>query len=466
DAADKAEFVCANGREVYTVEIQNYNTAAMIYSTLDSSKYTTEAWNVIVEKKAEFDLIKTSNHKAPYTQTDVDGVTTNLLNAINAYTAEDDQNLSYNVTFKVVVDGTEYVIFSDESVAYGKIKDITIPSEYQTENTVSKSWVVTFDDDNTSKAMTVDAYSYPLLVQQNTTITAYLSTDANVITILNQYGNVMYQFPSTGQKITFEGNDVIIDDVHYNVPNMPYMAVTGFTVNGSPAEEAITADSPIVIRPVFEKTANAAYTVTIDGETVSDHVKYDQRIKVTSKEADCKGIAIFEDGKYSIVSYSNEYNFYANRSMNFYTVTVEDGKYKVNNTEITDPLDIYSLDNSLPFVYSAGAITPDGKFTTFSAFTKEIPANVTVIEVGTIYSRENLNEADFKLNTDNTAVYQSVSKGQVDLSNQYSLTMSASTIEKGTVYTRAYVKYTYNYNDAEITAIAYGNICSSDITVA
>ncbi|MDE5984255.1 MAG: hypothetical protein K2H13_03270 [Eubacterium sp.] len=461
---DLGWFNCAvdfdNHIDVVSADLSAYNALAMVYSTLDVAKYDNAA-----DIREAYDAFSTlDNEETSNPEALINARISNLLNAVNENNSSENKK-QYNVTFKVVVDGVENTVFADESVDYGKIKDIIVPSEYQAENVVSKSWVVTFEDNNTSKAMTVDAYSYPLLVQQNTTITAYLSTDANVITILNQYGNVMYQFPSNGQEITFEGNDVIIDGKSYNVPNMPYMPVTGFTVNGNPAE-TIIADSPIVICPVFENTADVTYAITMDGVTIADDVKYDQRIKVTSENADAKGIAVFEDGKYSIVSYSNAYSFYANRSMNFYTVVTEDSKYTVNGTVITDPLDIYSLDNSLPFVYSAGAITPDGKFTTFSSFTKAIPADVTVIEVGTIYSRDNLGEADFKLNNDNDAVYQSVSKGQVDFSNQYSLTMSANTLAKGTVYTRAYVKYTYNYNGTEITAIAYGNICSSDITGA
>lgn len=464
-------WTCKNdASHTRSAELQNYNTVDMIYSSIDWDKYPADLAAVLKAVYTDYaaaldqevkDDIK-DNPKNPV-QDYIDGQVTDLLNAINTYTTEDDQKVTYKVTFNVVLDGVASTVFVDDAVRYGTLKEITIPAEYLTEGATT-SWTVTYDKDGTTKAVPANTTSYPLLVQQDTTVTAYITTEAKMLTILNQYGNVMYSFPipADGLDVTIEGNNLIIGGKTYNVPNMPYMEVKGFTFNGEEKTGTVTVTETTAIRPVFENSSNATYDITLDGNSVKSNVKYDTKITVTTDVADAKGLAVLEDGKYVVASYSNEYSFYANHSMNFYTITKnENGKFVANGVEFTDPMDVFSLQNGLPFVYSAGAITPEGKFMTVSAFTKDIPDGVTVVEAGTLYSRKNLNADNFKLNTGNADIYQLASKTQTDFSNQYMLIMSDKAVAKGTIYTRAYVKYTYNYGDNEVTAIAYGNICSS-----
>lgn len=143
--------------------------------------------------------------------------------------------------------------------------------------------------------------------------------------------------------------------------------------------------------------------------------------------------------------------------MEFFTVTGSNGNYSINGTTVTDALMIHNLDYKLPFVYSAAACTDTltNKFTTFSAYTTAVPEGVTVVEVGTLYTKDN--SADLVIGSAN--VYASVNKYHIDFSNQYSLSIKNG-VSNG-VRTRAYVKYNYKLASGEtIEAVSYGNICS------
>lgn len=465
DEADKAIFVCTNCGDEYTVDIQNYNTVAMIYDTLDSAKYTPDAWTVITDQKAEFDRIKNDRHIDPYTQEVVDRVVRLLLSAINNPLGGDKdlEKQTFKVTHRVVTDNDETNVPSvTGTYYYGQLAQPV----YDGTGTVT-SWEVKVGN-SSAKVVATDAREYPLLVQDDTVITTYVRSNntETYVNIVDQYGKVLYSIPaSEGDTILCDGNNVKVgENESVTVPNMPYMNVTGFRINGTVSNSGTVKAGENKINPIYTP-ADGSYTITADGAVVtvngeeSATAKYDNTVTVTFPE-ETYAIAIQNsDGSYAVTAYGNEYTFFANRNMTFYAVNGANSNYTIGGAAVTDSLTIHRLDYKLPFAYAEVALTDaaTNKYTTFCAYSTEVPAGVTVLEKGTIYTKNTaLTNDTFVIGGD--GVLQNVNTNTAGSGNQYSLSIRNS----AGVKSRAYVKYTYTYEGREITAISYGNICTAE----
>ena len=456
EAYNLATFKCTVKPDVHSsvnnVDVQNYNTLAMIYDTLDTAVFTESGITAVNNAKAVFDAMKTTVTSNP--QNLIDNCVSTLLNAINSNTTDTNIKNQYKVTFKVSLNGTEKPVFTEELYDYGSVAALDA-SAYVGDATCT-NWKI--EAGGTTKNAAYESNQYSVLVQSDTVVTAYCTTNSDVVVITDQYGATLYSIPTTaGQLITISGNTVTVNGVSYTVPNMPYLAITGFTVNGIETDSAEVASGTTTIKPISAYSTDALYTIKLDNSIVERDVKYDDRITVTTDTADAYALAIKVGTDYSIAAYGTTYEFYANRDMEFFTVTGSNGNYSINGTTVNDALMIHNLDYKLPFVYSAAACTDTStnKFTTFSAYTTAVPEGVTVVEVGTLYTKDN--SADLVIGSAN--VYASVNKYHIDFSNQYSLSIKNG-VGNG-VRTRAYVKYNYKLASGEtIEAVPYGNICS------
>ena len=463
----KVTFKCSSCEHSYQLDGQNYMTAAMIYDTLDSSKYTADAWKVIVDHKDEFDEIKTVRHVDPYTQTKIDRVTGNLLNAINNPIGgdKDHENNKFIITHKVVLDNVEI-----SSVDIPGVYGATTPITYTGPGAVT-SWDVQVAS-SPVKTVATDEKTYLLLVQDNTIITTYIRSDAaeTYVNILDQYGKVLYSVPAAeGDAITCNGNTVTIAGNPYTVPNMPYMNVTEYTVNGvkytSETEFKVKAGENKIV-PKYDPVVSD-YTITADGADVTvngnatNKAEYDDVVTVTFPEGTYAVAIKNSDDSYAVAAYGNTYTFFANRHMTFYAVNGSASNYTIGTTALDkdkDALTIHRLDYQLPFAYSEVTCTDTeaNKYTTFSSYSMEVPAGVTILEKGTLVSRTaGLTDETFRIGMD--GVSQAVNANTAKYGNQYSLSIRNG----GSVTTRAYVKYTYTYQGKEITAVSYGNICNA-----
>lgn len=463
DEADKAIFACTNCGDEYSVDIQNYNTVAMIYDTLDSAKYTSDAWTVITDQKAEFDRIKNDRHIDPYTQEVVDRVVRLLLSAINNPLGgdKDKENNKFIITHKVVLDNVE-ISSIDIPGTYGA----TTPISYTGPGTVT-SWDVKVAD-SSIKTVATDESTYVLLVQDNTIITTYVRSEntATYVNIVDQYGKVLYSIPaSEGDAIVCEGNLVKVgENEPVTVPNMPYMNVTGFRINGTVSNSDTVKAGENKINPIYTPV-DGSYTITADGAAVTVNgaegttAKYDNTVTVTFSEGTYAVAIQNSDGSYAVVAYGNEYTFFANRNMTFYAVNGADSNYTIGDTAVTNSLMIHRLDYTLPFAYNEVSLTDSAtnKYTTFCAYSTNVPEGVTVLEKGTIFTKNTaLTDDTFVIGGD--GVLQNVNTNTAGSGNQYSLSIKNS----AGVKSRAYVKYTYTYDGREITAISYGNISTAE----
>lgn len=429
-------------------------------------------------------------------QTTLDSTTSSLvseLNTINNDTTAEKRK-QFNVRFTVDQDGSTTT--ETYQTYYGETLTLTVPTAAQ-----GKVYKWTVSDGKTTRDVISSADSYIVNIQDENatqlTVTAY-TTDKTVaddqvkITLVGQYGDdkpFQILAVSKDAQVVLPGNaTATIAGTAYTAPTAPFYKFAGWQVNGKnynygtyTAGDLAGSDGTVLLKACYATTDNN-YVITLDGATVDGAGYYDKEVTVTTAVDGAYGLAIaVGDGTYSVASYTGEYKFYANRNMDFYTITKDGSHYyitvdgaqvKLDKTEA----DTYNLDHQFPFVYAAPMASGDSKqsYSTYSAYTAGLPENVKITECGVLYVKAvNYDKDAFTLanmSDANSTVKKAVAKSPIDFSNQYFLTLSNVNARGNVYYTRPYVKYTYTYEtldytgaakETEVQCIAYGNVCNN-----
>ena len=429
-------------------------------------------------------------------QTTLDTTTSSLvseLNIINNDTTAEKRK-QFNVRFTVDQDGSTTT--ETYQTYYGETLTLTVPTAAQ-----GKVYKWTVSDGKTTRDVISSADSYIVNIQDENatqlTVTAY-TTDKTVaddqvkITLVGQYGDdkpFQILAVSKDAQVVLPGNaTATIAGTAYTAPTAPFYKFAGWQVNGKnynygtyTAGHLAGSDGTVLLKACYATTDNN-YVITLDGATVDGAGYYDKEVTVTTAVDGAYGLAIaVGDGTYSVASYTGEYKFYANRNMDFYTITKDGSHYyitvdgaqvKLDKTEA----DTYNLDHQFPFVYAAPMASGDSKqsYSTYSAYTTGVPENVKITECGVLYVKAaNYDKDAFTLanmSDANSTVKKAVAKSPIDFSNQYFLTLSNVNARGNVYYTRPYVKYAYTYEtldytgaakETEVQCIAYGNVCNN-----
>ena len=429
-------------------------------------------------------------------QTTLDTTTSSLvseLNTINNDTTAEKRK-QFNVRFTVDQDGSTNT--ETYQTYYGETLTLTVPTAAQ-----GKVYKWTVSDGKTTRDVISSADSYIVNIQDENatqlTVTAYTTdktvTDDQVkITLVGQYGDdkpFQILAVSKDAQVVLPGNaTATIAGTAYTAPTAPFYKFAGWQVNGKnynygtyTAGDLAGSDGTVLLKACYATTDNN-YVITLDGATVDGAGYYDKEVTVTTAVDGAYGLAIaVGDGTYSVASYTGKYKFYANRNMDFYTITKDGSHYyitvdgaqvKLDKTEA----DTYNLDHQFPFVYAAPMASGDSKqsYSTYSAYTVGVPENVKITECGVLYVKAaNYDKDTFTLanmSDANSKVKKAVAKSPIDFSNQYFLTLSNVNARGNVYYTRPYVKYTYTYEtldytgaakETEVQCIAYGNVCNN-----
>ena len=429
-------------------------------------------------------------------QTTLDSTTSSLvseLNTINNDTTAEKRK-QFIVRFTVDQDGSTTT--ETYQTYYGETLTLTVPTAAQ-----GKVYKWTVSDGKTTRDVISSADSYIVNIQDENatqlTVTAY-TTDKTVaddqvkITLVGQYGDdkpFQILAVSKDAQVVLPGNaTATIAGTAYTAPTAPFYKFAGWQVNGKnynygtyTAGDLAGSDGTVLLKACYATTDNN-YVITLDGATVDGAGYYDKEVTVTTAVDGAYGLAIaVGDGTYSVASYTGEYKFYANRNMDFYTITKDGSHYyitvdgaqvKLDKTEA----DTYNLDHQFPFVYAAPMASGDSKqsYSTYSAYTAGVPENVKITECGVLYVKAvNYDKDAFTLanmSDANSTVKKAVAKSPIDFSHQYFLTLSNVNARGNVYYTRPYVKYTYTYEtldytgaakETEVQCIAYGNVCNN-----
>lgn len=421
------------------------------------------------------------------TNVSLDSIITQMFTELN--TANNDttnKRKSYTVTFEVYKNDQYVETIKDAEIHYyGDTVLLNANENGALGDLTCYKWQVTSLADNggksSEKVVTNASNEYTVRIQSDSVIKAYCSdseqaTETIPVTINNQYGRTIQTlYLSPDDQITLNSKSVVAGDEIYDIQDMPFYVFTGWKVNNSnysfdtfTVSKLAGDNSSIVIQPVYRIT-DSDYTITLDGSVIFDGISYDDCYTVKAND-NAYAILIKQNDTYSVAAYGNTYKFFANRDMDFYTLTKSGSNYYINNVLYSSFTkdELYRLDNMMPFVYSAPKASGDNgdKFTTFNAYSAGTASGVTITEVGTLYTTDEsvgTNSDAFVYGGNNVSFIKS--KVQGEDSKQYSLTFSGAKdiLNSGTtVYTRAYVKYSYTYTNngkqTTVQTIVYGNI--------
>lgn len=421
------------------------------------------------------------------TNVSLDSIITQMFTELN--TANNDttnKRKSYTVTFEVYKNDQYVETIKDAEIHYyGDTVLLDANENGSLGDLTCYKWQVTSLADNggksSEKVVTNASNEYTVRIQSDSVIKAYCSDSEQAsetipVTINNQYGRTIQTlYLSPDDQITLNSKSVVAGDETYDIQDMPFYVFTGWKVNNSnysfdtfTVSQLAGDNSSIVIQPVYRIT-DSDYTITLDGSVIFDGISYDDCYTVKAND-NAYAILIKQNDTYSVAAYGSTYEFFANRDMDFYTLTKSGSNYYINGilySSFTKD-ELYRLDNMMPFVYSAPKASGDNgdKFTTFNAYSAGTASGVTITEVGTLYTTDEsvgTNSDAFVYGGSNVSFIKS--KVQGEDSKQYSLTFSGAKdiLNSGTtVYTRAYVKYSYTYTNngkqTTVQTIVYGNI--------
>lgn len=443
----------------------------------------TKAWSEADGEKA---YVKDADGKVWMNRSDqgqLDERTAKILTDLETVNTTDSGNRTkYRVTFTYYEpEGTEVSVYDDE-YNYGDIYAAVVPDELHV-----YKWVVTAN----GTTMEIPAsQSYTAYVTSDVTIVAYCSEETVVdqvtVQIQNQYGNLIQEYVVSGStQITVDKNVYTIGEQDYPVADTPFYVFDGWQVNGHNYNNGTTftvadvAEDGVVTLKMKFNVASGMFDVSIDGGTVHDVFNdtdgnafaYDTEVTATPADG-AYGIAIQIGDQYYAVSYGSEpYTFYTVGNVALYSITQDgEGNFIINGNTVSDQATVRKLTLQLPFSYTIGQDT-EGKFTSYSASTANLPEGVEITEVGTLYTTDPSvgTDADaFVLGADGVSYI--AAKNQLDTEQYFVRFNNGST----TVYTRSYIKYKYSSSvedsdrdpafseSTQLQTVDYGNIVVSD----
>lgn len=445
----------------------------------------------------------------------LDSTTSALVTALNVANNSDTLRRQFSVTFQYVVDnGNPNTVSENQSYFYGTVGTFTVP-----ESVIGSVYKWSVTAGGKEKDVLNYGTTYTLRMQNENAaadsilVTAYLTTDTAPaenqvqLSVQDQYRSNVYQgtlLQDTNVTVS-QLEQVQLGDNAVALTGSAYYKLAGWQVmeGDKPhninygtytlAELAkIAGGNQVILRPVYVYNGQDVFTVSLDG--VQLYAKgYDVRVSV-SKAADAYALAVKTGGTYAIATYGSAYAFYIDGSnKEFFTVkylpaeTDERGDviraagyYVTDGGQLvrldTDANIRYSLEHKFPTAFSVGLKSKSAAttFSTYSAATTGLPADVKITEMGTLYTRDAAMATDAAFTVDSVQAGKNVkmvkAKSPIDFSNQFILNYKNANAAAPATYTRAYVKFTYTYETklvsggiktTTVQSIAYGNICDN-----
>lgn len=444
----------------------------------------------------------------------LDSTTSALVTALNNANNSDTLRRQFSVTFQYVVDKAAPITVSKDQSFYGTVSTFTVP-----EGVVGSVYKWSVTAGGKEKDVLNYGTTYTLRMQNENAaadsilVTAYLTTDTAPaenqvqLSVQDQYRSNVYQgtlLQDTNVTVS-QLEQVQVGDSAVALTGSAYYKLAGWQVmeGDKPhninygtytlAELAkIAGGNQVILRPVYVYNGQDVFTVSLDGEQLCAK-GYDVRVTVP-KAADAYALAVKTGSTYAIATYGSAYDFYIDGSnKEFFTVNYllaetdergdvirAAGYYVTDGGQLvrldTDANIRYSLEHKFPTAFSVGLKSKSAAttFSTYSAATTGLPADVKITEMGTLYTRDAAMATDAAFTVDSVQAGKNVkmvkAKSPIDFSNQFILNYKNANSAATATYTRAYVKFTYTYETKLVTGgiktttvqcIAYGNICDN-----
>ena len=460
---DETATQLKNSGLVVAADASAYESARSISATIDRTAFQdggTAITNTVT--KGDSTIYKAYNGKEYVNvpaaqQSTVDGFTAVLLSNMNV--GESSQSgRSFNVA--CTVNGHAFETKEGKALYYyGTIAHLDF-SAYQSQDTVC---VVHTKTGDTKINLAKCNYQLSLLVQRDTTITVTTATRPNVI-VADYFGTILGAFMGA-TSVTVHGNTVTVGDTVITAKDSPKYTFTGWT--WSEGTHVIPAGQVAkIVQRGTPTGVNVDYTVSnsgtaanalINGATQYTAHVINKPLKLTSDNAKCWTRTV--NGVETLASYEQNVTLFSANTDTTYTAYAS-----LNDL----PKDLQEqAESGTPALNGVGFFA-DNKFTLSCDYSAG--ANVTVLEVGVIYSTTK-NGKDTLVKGGGDDVKTVVSRNVANWTgspNSGTFTMTKKGSDTGSHYMRMYVSYRTSRMNTQVPFVVYGDIyqCVNGVVTA
>ena len=448
---DETATQLKNSGLVVAADASAYESARSISATIDRTAFPdggTAITNTVTNGNGT--IYKAYNGKdyvnVPATQQGtVDGFTTDLLSNMNV--GESSQSgRSFNVA--CTVNGNAFETREGKTLYhYGTIAHLDF-SAYKSQDTVC----VVHTTGDTKIDLAKCNYQLSLLVQQDTTITVTTATRPNVI-VADYFGTILGAFVGA-TSVTVKGNTVTVGNTVITAKDSPKYTFTGWT--WSEGTHVIPAGQVAQIVQKGTRTGlDVNYTVSnsgtaanalINGATQYTAPGINKPLELTSDNAAYWTRTV--NGVETLASYEQKVTLFSANTDTTYTAYAS-----LNDL----PKDLQEqAESGTPALNGVGFFA-DNKFTMSCDYSAG--ANVTVLEVGVIYSAtKNGKDTLVKGGDGATTVVSRNVANWTGSPNSGTFTMTKKGSDTGSHYMRMYVSYRASRMNTQVPFVVYGDI--------
>lgn len=460
---DETATQLKNSGLVVAADASAYESARSISATIDRTAFPdggTAITNTVTSGNST--IYKAYNGKdyvnVPAAQQGtVDGFTTDLLSNMNVGESSESGR-----TFSVVctVNGNPFETKEQKTLYhYGTIAHLDF-SAYKTQDTVCVVHTATGD---TKIDLAKCNYQLSLLVQRDTTITVTTATRPNVI-VADYFGTILGAFEGA-TSVTVKGNTVKVGDTVITAKDSPKYKFTGWT--WSEGTHQVPAGQVAQIVQKGTRTGlDVKYTVSnrgtaanalINGATQYTAPGINKPLELTSDNAAYWTRTV--NGVETLASYEQNVTLFSANTETTFTAyaSLNDLPKKLQE----------QAESGTPALNGVGFFA-DNKFTLSCDYSAG--ANVTVLEVGVIYSTTK-NGKDTLVKGGGDDVQTVVSRNVANWTgspNSGTFTMTKKGSDTGSHYMRMYVSYRTSRMNTQVPFVVYGDIyqCVNGVVTA
>lgn len=452
---DETATQLKNSGLVVAADASAYESARSISATIDRTAFPdggTAITNTVT--KGDRTIYKTYNDKdyvnLPAARQDtVDGFTADLLSNMNVGESSESGR---TFTVSCTVNGNPFETREQKTqYHYGTIAHLDF-SAYESQDTVCVVHTANGDTKIDLADLAKCKYQLSLLVQQDTTITVTTTTRPNVI-VADYFGTILGAFEGA-TSVTVKGNTVTVGDTVITAKDSPKYTFTGWT--WSEGDHQIPAGQVAKIVQKGTRTGkDVKYTVSnsgtaanalINGATQYTAPGINKPLELTADNAEYWTRTV--NGVETLASYEHNVTLFSTNTATTYTAYAS-----LNDL----PKDLQEqAESGTPALNGVGFFA-DNKFTMSCDYSAG--ANVTVLEVGVIYSAtKNGKDTLVKGGDGATTVVSHNVANWTGSPNSGTFTMTKKGSDTGSHYMRMYVSYRTSRMNTQVPFVVYGDI--------
>lgn len=380
-------------------------------------------------------------------QDTVDGFTTVLLSNMNV--GESSQS-GRTFTVACTVNGNAFETREGKALYYyGTIAHLDF-SAYQSQDTVCVVHTATGD---TKIDLAKCNYQLSLLVQRDTTITVTTATRPNVI-VADYFGTILGAFEGA-TSVTVKGNTVKVGDTVITAKDSPKYTFTGWTwsegthvIPAGQVAKIVQRGTPTGVDVKYTvSNSGTAANALINGATQYTAPGINKPLELTSDNAAYWTRTV--NGVETLASYEQKVTLFSANTETTFTAYAS-----LNDL----PKDLQEqAESGTPALNGVGFFA-DNKFTLSCDYSAG--ANVTVLEVGVIYSATK-NGKDTLVKGGGDDVKTVVSRNVANWTgspNSGTFSMTKKGSDSGSHYMRMYVSYRASRMNTQVPFVVYGDI--------